>query len=259
MLTATYPNNDIKGTTKLPRKAISVKQAVDRFLNRADSQFKLGAYQDYEFAMIGLREYINTFGEVMLRTAGIAPTIGQRSGQDDLVWDVYEPVQIAHLLPGFRYFFLPHKVNASEEVKKLWLMIIREFLDWLVKRRYLSSDAILEFEVYHSGLILRAAQAEQILRNWILHRGRGRDKVEDVRSGEPLYVVSRVKSGRAWFIYCDSTINGGTKYDEFGPVSIPCGASDLIGPGWCIETTFDKRGGRWQMCTVGTVLAIGVE
>jgi hypothetical protein len=73
--------------------------------------------------------------------------------------------------------------------------------------------------------------------------------MEDIHDAEPLYMVSRAKSGKLWFIYC-----AGEQYDEFGPISVPLGVTDLLRPGWLIECTFGKYDGRWQMETVGAVL-----
>jgi hypothetical protein len=130
--------------------------------------------------------------------------------------------------------------------------IIDEFIGWLVERNHLTTEELLDFLIVDTGILLRGAQAQTVLRNSVGLQKR-RNNWTDVHNVEPLYMVSRVKSGRLWFLRCGETPG---HYQELGPVAVPLGASDLIKPGWCIQATFGLSDRQWRMVTVGRVLAV---
>ncbi len=243
----------IASTSKIGTKPMSVRSAMNKYSNR--SNYKLGTSEEYQFAMTVLREYINTFGSVLLRSQSVLPTISTRVKKDEiLAWDVYEMSSIAPWLKGFKHFFLEYKVNAPPEAKKQWTRIVSDFIGWCVERELLSVKQLLDYEVPDTKTILAAAFAQTNLRNVLAHKNNNVGRLEDWHDAEPLYMVSRVRAGKLWFITCIAS--GPSGYEEFGPVPVPKGVTDVVQPGWAIEASFGKRGGTWQMMTAGKVIAI---
>ncbi len=78
-----------------------------------------------------------------------------------------------------------------------------------------------------------------------------RSEARDIHDSEPFYVVSRVKSGKIWFIYLANKC-----YDELGPVNVPRGVSDIIKPGWLVDCAFRKFDGKWQITPVRSIMPI---
>src|SRR5271166_6355736 len=146
-------------------KPVSLGQAMDRFLRRADSKYKVAPYEQYTFAMMALREYVNSFGNVLLRAQGITPSIEARSNGEIGACDIYEPAAVVPFLRGFRIFFLEHKVNALEEVKAEWRSIVAEFIGWLVERNHLGSEQLLDYILSPPGDLIAAALAQKVLAN----------------------------------------------------------------------------------------------
>lgn len=226
---------------------------MDKYSNR--SNYKLGTSEEYQFALIALREYINTFGSVLLRSKSAVPTSSTRLKKEEiLAWDVYEMSSIAPWLKGFKHFFLEYKVNAPSESKTQWLRIVSDFIGWCADRELLSGEQLLDYEVSDTKTLLAAAFAQTNLRNALAHKNNNTGRLEDWHDAEPLYMVSRVRAGKLWFIACVASRPSG--YEEFGPVAVPKGVTDVVQPGWAIEASFGKRSGTWQMITAGKVIAI---
>jgi hypothetical protein len=253
--TTVQPEGAVSVTpSKSGAKTVSIKSAMNRFLSRAESKRKYGAACDNDFAMLALTEYINSFGHALLRAQLVAPTIVTRATKTrPAAVDIYEMAAISPWLRGFRHFFLEYKMNATAEVKTMWTRIVSEFIGWCIECCLLPLESLLDFEITNSKSIVAAAFAKNTLRNALAHK-KPIAGWEDCHSGEPLYMVSRVKSGRLYFIYCA----GSHQYDyqELGPVAVPRGVTDLIQPGWCVEATFGMKDGTWHFATVGTVVAV---
>jgi len=224
---------------------------MNKFLDRADSKLQLASRRDYEIAMLILREYVNTFGTVLLRAGEVMPTMFTRRKQASNTCDSFEPVILERLIRGFELFFLHYKVNTTPELRRQTVQIIDEFLAWLAERSYLPVDCLLTRLLYSLEEEFAAVTAAKILRNQIAHSNAAPKRWQDIRDGEPLYMVSRTKSGKIWLIYL--TENG---YDDFGPVAVPLGLTDIVKPGWCIECSLGLNDGRWQMRSSGKVLAV---
>ncbi|MBX9573918.1 MAG: hypothetical protein K2X77_33795 [Candidatus Obscuribacterales bacterium] len=105
------------GDKKAKRKPISLHTAMNRFLDRDDSELKLGQRYEYEHALLILQEYVNGFGKVMLRAAGANPMLAER--KDGTVAKTFDPNSLVSLFRGYSLFFLNFKLNAPEDVKRV--------------------------------------------------------------------------------------------------------------------------------------------
>jgi hypothetical protein len=139
----------------------------------------------------------------------------------------------------------------TPELRNQCLNITGEFIEWLVGKSLLQASFILDYMNYDLRSELAELEAARILRNQIAHGKGAAKRWQDCHDSEPLYMVSRIKSGKIWLIY--ATLNG---YDEFGPVVVPLGVTDIVKPGWCIECSLGLSDGRWQMRSSGKVLAV---
>lgn len=237
------------GDKKAKRKPISLYTAMNRFLDRDDSELKIGPRHEYEHALLILQEYVNSFGELMLRAAGANPVLA--GTKDGAVSKTFDPNSLVSLFRGYSLFFLNFKLNAPEDVKERFRKIVEEFIAWMNDKEYLHLGAMPNLRTIDPHTSSLATQAGTILHKAVLHSERSRKVVEDLRNGEPLYMVSRSRAGKLWFIYY-----AGKAYDEFGPVSVPLGVSNIVKPGWLLECDFVKCNGRWQISSVRSLLPI---
>jgi len=227
----------------------SLHRAMNDFFDRDDAELKLGTRTDYDHTLLLLEEYINTFGSALLGAAEIAPRLS--SPTDGPVSKCYNPASLVKFFRGFILFFLQYKVNAPKDTKETFVKIVEEFVAWLSEKGHLPNDFQTKFELFDMQTIYGAVHAANILGKAVAHSEKSRKHMEDIHDGEPLYMVSRVKSGKLWFIYY-----AGKLCAEFGPVNVPLGVSDVIKPGWLIECTFGRYNGRWQIKSVGDVLPV---
>lgn len=237
------------GEKKTKRKLISLHTAMNRFLDRDDSELQIGPRNEYENALLILQEYVNSFGNVMLRAAGSNPTLPMTKGGS--VAKTFDPNSLVSVFRGYALFFLLFKVNAPEDVKERFRKIVEEFIAWMQETGHLNLATKPNLRTIDPRTSYLATQAGTILHKAILHSENSRKFVEDLRKGEPLYMVSRRKAGKLWFIYY-----AGKEYDDFGPVSVPLGVSDLVKPGWLLDCDFVKCNGRWQISAVRSLLPI---
>ena len=237
------------GEKKAKRKLISLYAAMNRFLDRDDSEFKIGTRYEYESALLGLQEYVNSFGNVMLRAGGANPTLSGKKG--GTVAKTFDPNSLVSFFRGYALFFLFFKLNAPDDIKERFRKIAEEFIAWMQEKGHLDPEAIPNLRTIDPRTSSLATQAGTILHKAILHSERSRKFVEDLRQGEPLYMVSRSRAGKLWFIYY-----AGKEYDDFGPVSVPLGVSDIVKPGWLLDCDFVKCNGRWQISAVRSLLPI---
>jgi hypothetical protein len=251
MTTVSPGRTTVTKTQSFPRKTVrtSLHAAMNRFYDRDDTKLKFGTRKDYEHTLMLLEEYVNSFGSVMLRAAGFKQTLAKPLNGP--VSKRYDPASLAPFFRSFVLFFLQFKVNAPQEIKETFIRIIEEFIVWLRQTGHLPKDFNISLEAIDSPSADRAIRAATVLSKAVAHSEPSRRKIEDIHDGEPLYMVSRVKSGRLWFIYYAA---GG--YDEFGPVSVPLGVSDVVNPGWLIDCAFGKYDGRWQIKSVRGILPI---
>lgn len=234
--------------TQKSRKT-SLHHAMNNFFDRDDAELQLGSRTDYEHTLLILEEYINTFGSAMLRAEQREPTF--TNPKEGLASECYDSASLLKFFRGFVLFFLQYKVNAPKDFKETIIKIVGEFVEWLSENGHLPNNFEINLERLDAQSVFAAAKAGDILAKAVAHSERARKRIEDIRDAEPLYIVSRVKSKRLWFIYWAEN-----QYDEFGPVSVPLGASEVIKPGWLVECTFGKYDGRWQIRSVGNVLSI---
>lgn len=250
MIAAIPPkNNTSSNQTNANFAKPSLHAVMQSFLHRKDSDFVLGSRVEYEHACLMLQEYINSFGRVMLRSAGVEPTV-PTSGKA-LVSQCYDPASLIGFFRGSVLFFLQFKVTAPAELKETFTKIIDEFICWLGAEGHLPVGLTSDLRTIDSRTSYLASRVGAVLSNAIAHSGGSGKSIEDVRQGEPLYMVSRKRSGKLWFIYYE-----GKQYDEFGPVSVPLGVSDIVRPGWLLDCDFAKYGGRWQLVAVRSILPI---
>jgi len=90
MVTTSTPRMQ-KRNAESGQKPIAIGQAIEKFVGRADSKFTLGSFEDYNFAMLALREYINSFVSALLRSQGAVPSIATRPNKEVVAYDEYEP------------------------------------------------------------------------------------------------------------------------------------------------------------------------
>lgn len=237
------------GDKKAKRKPISLHTAMNRFLDRDDSELKLGQRYEYEHALLILQEYVNGFGKVMLRAAGANPMLAER--KDGTVAKTFDPNSLVSLFRGYSLFFLNFKLNAPEDVKERFRTIVEDFIAWMNDKGHLAPAAMPNLRTIDPRTSSLATQAGTILHKAVLHGARSRKIVEDMRNGEPLYMVSRSRAGKLWFIYF-----AGKEYDDFGPISVPLGVSDIVKPEWLLDCDFVKSNGRWQISAVRSLLPI---
>jgi hypothetical protein len=228
---------------------ISLNKAMNLFFDRDDDKLVRGTRKDYELALFLLEEYINSFGSVLLRAADVAPTLA--SPKNGPVSKRYDPASLSKFFRGFALFFLQFKLNAPKEIKETFIEIIEEFVEWLRAKGHLSKEFQCNFELADKRSNHLALHAFGVLVRTIANRARSSKMIEDIHDGEPFYVVSRVKSGKIWFIYLANKC-----YDELGPVNVPRGVSDIIEPGWLVDCAFSKFDGKWQITTVRSIMPI---
>ncbi len=229
---------------------ISLHKAMNLFFDRGGDELKRGSRIDYEHALLLLEEYINSFGSVLLRAADVSPTFAKP--KNGPVSKCYDPASLAKFFRGFVLFFLQFKVNASNEIKETFVRIIEEFVEWLGAKGHLSKELQSSFELADQKSIRLALQAMYVLSRAVAHHSeRSHRNMEDIHDGEPFYVVSRVKSGKIWFVYYADTC-----YDELGPVNVPLGVSDIIKSSWLLDCAFGEFDGRWQITSIRSILPI---
>ncbi len=234
-------------SSRRPAK-ISLNKAMNLFFDRDDEELKQGTRQEYDNALLLLEMYIDTFGSVMLRAAGATPTLARpKSGPP---CKRYDPASLAIFFRGFVLFFLQFKVRASNEIKETLTRIIEEFIEWLRAKGHLPKEFQSNFEEADVKSTYLALHVRNILERAIEHSAQPRKMLENIHDSEPVYVVSQVKSGKCWFIH----LAEGDRYDEFGPVSVPRGVSDILKPGWLVDGVFGKFDGKWQITTVRSIL-----
>ena len=229
---------------------ISLNKAMNLFFDRDDDMLMRGTRKDYDHALLLLEEYINSFGSVLLRAADAAPTLARP--KDGPVSKRYDPASLAKFFRGYVLFFLRFKLNAPTESKETFTRIIEEFVEWLRARGHLPKEFQCNFELTDNRSNYLALHAFGVLARTIANSARPSKMIEDIHDGEPFYVVSRVKSGKIWFIYLAED----KCYDEFGPVNVPRGVSDIIKSGWLVDCAFGKFGGKWQITTVRSIMPI---
>ncbi len=229
---------------------ISLHKAMNRFFDRDDSELKRGTRTEYEHALLLLEEYINTFGSVLLGASDTLPTFAKL--KDGPVSKRYNTDSVAKLFRGFVLFFLRFKVNATNEIKLTLFKIIEEFVEWLRATGQLSKEFQLNFEQTDLKSNYLALHAFNVLARTIANSAQSRKKLENTHDCEPIYVVSRVKSGKLWFIY----LAANRRYDELGPVNVPRGVTDILRPGWLVDCAFGKFDGKWQITAVRSIMPI---
>lgn len=234
---------------KAKRKPISLHTAMNRFLNRDDSMLTIGPRYEYEVALRLLQEYVNSFGKVILQAAEAKPTLA--GTKDSAVIKTFDPNSLIFLFRGHALFFLNFKLKAPEDAKARFREILEEFIAWMIAKGHLDPAVVPNLRTIDPRTSSLATQAGTILHKAILHSERSRKNIEELRSSEPLYMVSRKKAGKLWFIYYADK-----QYDEFGPVSVPLGVSDIIKSGWLLDCDFAKCNGRWQISAVRSLLPI---
>jgi len=230
---------------------VPLTYALEEFLDRNKSEFKLAPYKDYEHTIIILRYYIDTFGSVLMKVKQPVSVVLTKSSGIQTTCDMYQASDLAHLFRGLVLFFLNYKVNASHEFKKAATKITEEFIEWLISKKYLPLNFRQQFLEFDTSTVVGAMQAAAVLKRFVANAKKNRKGLENIRDSEPLYMVSRVKSGKLWFIYCAGEQY---QYDEFGPVSVPLGVSDLVKSGWLLECAFSMYNGRWHITKTGDVL-----
>jgi hypothetical protein len=223
---------------------------MNRFFDRDDSELMRGTRTEYEHALLLLEIYINSFGSVLLGASDTLPTFARP--KDGPVSKRYNTDSVAKLFRGFALFFLRFKVNAPNEIKITLLKIIEEFVDWLIATGQLSKGFQINFEQADLKSNYLALHAFNVLSRTIANSTQSTKKLEDTHDSEPIYVVSRVKSGKLWFIY----VAEDRRYDELGPVNVPRGVSDILKPGWLVDCAFGKFDGKWQITAVRRILPI---
>ncbi|MBX9573921.1 MAG: hypothetical protein K2X77_33810 [Candidatus Obscuribacterales bacterium] len=171
--------------------------------------------------------------------------------KDGAVTKTFDPNSLVCLFRGYSLFFLNFKLNAPEDVKERFRKIVEEFIAWMNEKGHVETAPIPNLRSIDPRTSSLATQAGTILHKAVLHSERSRKVVEDMRNGEPLYMVSRSRAGKLWFIY-----HAGKEYDDFGPVSVPLGVSDIVKAGWLLDCDFVKCNGRWQISAVRSLLPI---
>ena len=251
MVTAPASVMDTPRSRRLNRKParISLHKAMNLFFDRDDSELKFGTRTDYENTLMILEHYVDSFGTVLLRASDSIPPLPKpKSGT---VSKRYDPASLEQFFRGFVLFFLQYKLNAPAEIKETFTKIVEEFVEWLKAKGHLPAGTRCNFELSDAKCMYRAMHAVNVLEKAIAHSARSRKNLEDIRDCEPLYMVSRVKSGKLWFIYY-----AGDKCDEFGPVNVPLGVSDLIEQGWLIDCEFGKYKGKWQFKSLRGIMPV---
>lgn len=228
--------SEVRRSCRQPAK-ISLHKAMNLFFDRDDDRLKHGTRKDYDHALLLLEEYINSFGSVLLRAADAAPTLAKP--KDGPASKRYDPASLANFFRGYVLFFLRFKLNAPTESKETFTRIIEEFVEWLRARGHLPKEFQCNFELTDKRSNYLALHAFGVLARTIANSARPSKMIEDIHNGEPFYMVSRVKAGKIWFIYLADKC-----YDEFGPVNVPRGVSDIIKSGWLVDCAFGKFGGK---------------
>jgi hypothetical protein len=212
--------------------------------------------RSYKLFAVLLTQYVNSFGAAWLFSQGVMPTLASSKRGGELApVEKYTPDAVVRLLRGFALFFVPFKVDAPEQIKAAWLNETAELADYIKGRGYVGRDVVVDLQppgddvlvnaYCGAGFIIRAAEQ--------LDPAYADDATkQNLRYGEPFYMVSRMAAGKLWFLH--STTHG--KCAEFGPVIVPVGAERFFKSGWCLDCRFTRIAGRWHITQLFDVLPI---
>lgn len=233
-------------TRSRKKLSASMDYAMEAFLDEALSRFSTSEFESRKNALILLREFLDCYGAILLQNKDINVSVRVlgRAGSKNTVCRKCSPAQVIDLFRNCIDYFLWYKVNMPQDSRDEMTSCIKEFADWLVARGFLESVPDELFAPCSRQLRARGLAVIQLLWNFIRHSSKA-GSLDDLRSAEPSYMISRVRTGKLWFI---GFVEDG--YEEIGPVRVPAGVTDLVRPGWSFECAFEMRNGCWRMSEI---------
>lgn len=219
---------------------------MEAFLQDAQTRFASSEFDERKNTVILLREFLDCYGSILLRNQDINLPVRNldMAGTRNTVCSKCSPDQLIGLFRHCIDFFFWYKVSMPQDARDTMTGCIKEFAYWMVAEGFLERVPDGLFAPYSAQLRDRGLVVFRLLRNFIQHSTKT-GNLDDVRNAEPAYMISRVRTGKLWFIgFLDDV------YDDFGPVKVPAGVTDLVRPGWSLECSFEMRNGSWRMSEI---------